>query len=266
MRGVEPADDRADGTNLELARALGEATGAEERLSAGQLRRIAALAGRSARAAGGRAVASGRWLADVAVDVPAHIPLRDLETLRAHHDGLSGAYLARPLIRNASLASGAVGASTGALAAASQAHPATWATLPLELAVETLIVVAVEMKLAGELHEAAGYRVAHDLRAHGPLLARAWSETRGIDPDDLARLVRPGGTGLAAQTASELLGRSARDQLALQIRRRLMRRAGRNTVTFVPLLAGAVAGGELNRRLTRRFGVDMARTLGIPPP
>ncbi|HEV7723162.1 MAG TPA: hypothetical protein VGO60_17860 [Iamia sp.] len=263
---MEPTADDAQESNLELARALGEATGGEERLTVGQARRLAGLAGRSARAAGGRAVASGRWLADVAVDVPAHIPVRDLATLRAHHDGLSGAYLARALIRNASLTSGAVGATTGALAAASEATPATWATLPLELAIETLIVVGVEMKLAGELHEAAGYQVAHDLRAHGPLLARAWSETRGIDPSELARLARPGATGMAAQTASEILGRSARDQLTLQIRRRLMRRAGRNTVTFVPLMAGAVAGGELNRRATRRFGVAMARTLGIPPP
>ncbi|HEX7133916.1 MAG TPA: hypothetical protein VF228_15170 [Iamia sp.] len=261
---MEPVPDRT--TNEDLARALGEATGREERLSAGQVKRIAGLAARSARAAGGKAVASGRWLADITVDVPTHIPLRDLETLRAHHDGLSGAYLAKALIRNASLTSGAVGATTGALAAASEASPATWATLPIELAVETLIVVGIEMKLAGELHEAAGYRVAHDLRSHGPLLARAWSETRGIDPNELARLARPGAHGMVAQTAAEIMGRSARDQLTLQIRRRLMRRAGRNTVTFVPLMAGAVAGGALNRRATRHFGLAMARTLGIPPP
>jgi hypothetical protein len=263
---VEPVAEDPEESNRALARALGEATGADERLTVGQARRLAALAGRSARTAGAKAVASGRWLADITVDVPTHIPLRDLDTLRAHHDGLSGAYLARALIRNASLTSGAVGATTGALAAASEATPATWATLPVELAIETLIVVGIEMKLAGELHEAAGYQVAHDLRAHGPLLAKAWSETRGIDPDELARLARPGAHGLVAQTAAEVMGRSARDQLTLQIRRRLMRRAGRNTVTFVPLMAGAVAGGALNRRATRRFGLSMARTLGIPPP
>lgn len=259
-----PSDD----TNLELARALGEAAGAEERLSRGQVKRIAGLARRSAKVAGTRAVTSGRWIADVAVDVPSHLPLRDLTTLRDHHDGLVGAYLARTLIRNASLASGAVGATTGALAAASTTTPATWATLPVELAVETLIVVGIEMKLAGELHEAAGYPVAHDLRTSGPLLARAWAETRGIEPNELMRLARPGpaGAGMAAQTASEILGRSARDQLAAQIRRRLMKRAGRNTVTLVPLMAGAVAGGELNRRATRRFGLAIAGTLGIPPP
>lgn len=261
---VEPARDPS--TDVELARELGEAAGGGERLSASQARRIAALAGRSAQAAGAKAVASGRWLADIAVDVPTHLPLRDLDTLRTHHDGLSGAYLARSLVRNASLASGAVGATTGALAAASTATPAAWATLPVELAVETLIVVGIEMKLAGELHEAAGYRVAHDLRSHGPLLARAWSDTRGIDAAELARLARPGAQGMVAQTAAEMMGRSARDQLTLQIRRRLMRRAGRNTVTLAPLMAGAVAGGALNRRATRRFGLSMARTLGVPPP
>lgn len=257
-----------DGSNLELARALGEAAGSDERITTGQVRRIVGLARRSAKVAGARAVTSGRWVADVAVDVPSHLPLRDLESLRAHHDGLVGPYLARTLIRNASLASGTVGATTGALAAASEATPATWATLPIELAVETLVVVGIEMKLAGELHEAAGYPVAHDLRANGPLLARAWAETRGIEPSELMRLARagPAGSGMAAQTASEILGRSARDQLTAQIRRRLMKRAGRNTVTFVPLMAGAVAGGELNRRATRRFGLAVARTLGIPPP
>lgn len=263
---LEPADP--DGPNAELARALGEAAGAREAPSKGQLKRLATLAGRSAKVAGTRAVASGRWLADVAVDVPSHLPLRDLDTLRAHHDGLVGPYLARNLVRNASLASGAVGASTGALAAASTTNPAGWASLPAELLVETLVVVGLEMKLAGELHEAAGYAVAHDLRTHGPLLAKAWAEVRGIEPHELLRLARvgPGQAGLVAQTASEVLGRSARDQLALQIRRRLMRRAGRNTVTLVPLMAGAVAGGELNRRATRRFGLTVASTLGIPPP
>ncbi len=257
-----------DGSTAELARVLGEAAGGREAPTKGQLKRIATLAGRSAKMAGTKAVASGRWLSEVAVDVPSHLPLRDLGTLRTHHDGMVGPYLARNLVRNASLAAGAVGASTGALAAASTTNPAGWASLPAELLVETLVVVGIEMKLAGELHEAAGYAVAHDLRAHGPLLAKAWAEVRGIEPSDLVRLARPGPgrAGFAAQTASELLGRSARDQLALQIRRRLMRRAGRNTMTLVPLMAGAVAGGELNRRATRRFGLTVATTLGIPPP
>ena len=258
-------DDPPEGASTTLAAELGAAAG-EEHLTAGRVARIARLASTSARAAGARAVSSGRWLADTTIDVAGHVPVRDLDTLRAHHDGLSGALLARPLIRNAALASGAVGASTGALAAASYSTPLLWATLPVELAVETLLVVAIEMKLAGELHEAAGYPVAHDLRRSGPLLARAWAETRGIDPADLVRLAAPGQGAAAAATASEVLGRSARDQLVQQVQRRLVRRTGRSAASFVPLMVGAVAGAELNRRATRRFGRTVARTLHIPPP
>lgn len=253
-----------------LARALGAAVGGADgdggRPSARQVGEVVGLARASARQAGRKAVTSGRWLAEVTLDAAGHLPVRDLATLRAHHDGLSGALLARPLIRNASLAAAAVGATTGALAAASQATPATWAALPVELAAETLVVVALEMKLVGELHEAAGYPLAGDLRANGPLIAKAWAETRGLSTGELARLLRPGQTGALASSASDLLGRSARDQLTAQIRRRLLRRAGRNTATFVPLMAGAVAGGELNRRATRKLGLAVARTLGIPPP
>ena len=114
------------------------------------------LAGRSARQAGSKAVASGKWLSEIALDVAGHIPVRDIGTLREHHHGLDGALLAGALIRAAGRSTATVGAATGALAAASEVNPATWATLPVELAAETLIVVAVEMKLVGELHEAAG--------------------------------------------------------------------------------------------------------------
>lgn len=253
-----------------LARAIGAATAGEGegggRPSKGQVREILGLARQSAGRAGGRAVASGRWLSTITLDVAGHLPARDLATLRQHHEGLAGALLARTLIRNASVASGAVGAATGALAAVSESNPATWVTLPVELAAETLIVVALEMKLVAELHEAAGYPLAADLRANGPLIARAWSESRGLSPKDLTTLLRPGQAGAVAATASDMLGRSARDQLTAQIRRRLISRVGRNTATFIPLMAGAVAGGALNARATRKLGVAVATTLGIPPP
>jgi hypothetical protein len=35
---------------------------------------------------------------------------------------------------------------------------------------------------------------------------------------------------------------------------------------MMPFLAGAVAGGELNRRATRSLGTKVATSLGIPPP
>lgn len=265
--GRDDAGPDDAGPDDALARAIGAATDGDSGApSGGQLAEIIGLAGRSAKEAGARAVTSGRWLAEVTLDVAGHLPVRDLATLRQHHDGLAGALLAQPLIRNASLASAAVGAATGAIAAVSQATPATWVSLPVELAAETLIVVALEMKLVGELHEAAGHSLAGDLRRHGPLIAKAWVETRGLSPVDLAHLSRTGDGGAVTAAAADLLGRSARDQLTLQIRRRLLSRVGRNVATFMPLLAGAVAGGELNRRATRKLGLSVARTLGIPPP
>jgi hypothetical protein len=39
-------------------------------------------------------VGSGRRLVDVVVDVAPHIPVRDLQTLRAHHGGANGDALA----------------------------------------------------------------------------------------------------------------------------------------------------------------------------
>ncbi len=253
------ADDR-------LARAIGATAGGEGAPSAGQVKDVLVLAGRSARAAGTRAVTSGRWLSEITLDAAGHLPVRDLATLREHHDGLAGALLARILIRNASLASGAVGAITGAFAAASESNPAGWVALPVELAVETLLVVGIEMKLVGELHEAAGVALPDELRDKGPLIAKAWAETRGLGPTDLARLARPGGQAQIASAAAGILGRTSRDQLAQQIRRRLLKRAGRNTLSFVPFLAGALAGGELNRRATRKLGTQVAGSLRIPPP
>lgn len=263
------ASPDAAGSDDALARAIGAATGDDDAgrvPGPGQITEIIGLAARSAREAGARAVTSGRWLAEVTLDVAGHLPVRDLAALRQHHDGLAGALLAQPLIRNASLASAAVGAATGAIAAVSEATPAAWVTLPAELAAETLIVVALEMKLVGELHEAAGYPLGGDLRRNGPLIAKAWVETRGLSPTDLAQLPRSGDQRTVTAAASDLLGRSARDQLSLQIRRRLLKRVGRNAATFVPLMAGALAGGELNRRATRKLGLSVARTLGIPPP
>src|SRR5437667_5263760 len=96
----------------ELARA---ATGEAETTG---LRRLARLLLSSMRTAGAGAVATGRWLAEVAIDMAPHIPIRDLTTLKAHYEGLAGADLAGELIRNAARTTAAVGATTGALAGA----------------------------------------------------------------------------------------------------------------------------------------------------
>jgi hypothetical protein len=50
-----------------------------------------------------------------------------------------------------------------------------------------------------------------------------------------------------------------------ELRRRIIRRAGENAATVMPLLAGAVAGASLNSRETRRLGEAIAKDLGGRP-
>jgi hypothetical protein len=235
---VRPPDD-------ELAQAIGEATPST-------LPRVLGLAARSAKQAGVRAVASGRWLAEVSVDVAQRLPVRDLDLLMDHHRGESGSALAAELVRSASRASAAVGAATGVAAAVSEANPAGWTTLPFELLGETLVVVAIEMKLVAELHVAARRPIEGTPAQRGAAVARAWAEGRGIRYDELVA----GGT-------TDILGRQARRQLTAALRRRLLMRSGRNLASFAPLLAGAAAGAELNRRATRAVGAKVAASLGL---
>lgn len=247
----------ANPVDAELARAVGAVGG--DTPSREQLGKVLTLSARSARSAGLGAVTSGRWLTEVTLDAASHLPVRDLATLRDHFDGLDGPLLAGALIRNASLTTGAVGGITGAIAAASELTPATWTALPFELLGETLVVVAIEMKLVAELHEAAHRPLEGSLAERGSAIAQAWSESRGIRPSDLVH--RP-----LRSTASDLVGRQARGHLTTQLRRRLLLRAGRNITSLAPFMAGALAGAGLNRRATRKLGSEVASSLGIAPP
>ena len=207
------------------------------------------------RAAGAGAVAGGRWLAETAIDMTPHIPVRDLGTLRDHHDGLTGAALAGELIRNASRATAGVGAATGALAGAEELSPPAWIALPVELIVETLVVAGIEMKLVAELHEVYGRPVPGHGTERALILARAWAERRGVDPQTLTT-----GAGLG-----DLLGRGTRNEVVRVVRRRLARRTLRNTSSLAPFLIGAVAGAELNRRATASLGEAIVRDLAARP-
>jgi hypothetical protein len=240
-----------------LARAIADSGAGKP--SREQLTRVLSLASRSARSAGVRAVTSGRWLADVSLDAASHVPVRDAATLKEHFGGLEGPLLAGALVRNASLATATVGGITGGLAAASQMTPTTWAALPFELLAETLVVVAIEMKLVAELHEVAHQGMRGTMGERGTAIATAWSESRGLRTSDL--MSRPLRT-----TAAELVGRQTRSHLASALRRRILMRAGRNLTSLAPLLAGAAAGAELNRRATRTLGTKVATSLGIRPP
>ena len=228
----------------ELVGRLSEA-GLDRSERVGLLVRLTGLLAAGAREAGAFAALTGRWLGDLVAEVAPHVPVRDLATLRAHHDGLSGDALAEALVRTAARSTAGVGAAGGALAAVQHAAPPTLLVAPVQLTAETLAVVAVELKLVAELHVVYG-RAPQGPRAQvASAYVSSWAAKRGIDP-------AAGLPGL-----SVVLGAAARQQL----RRRVARRLGRNLSTLAPLMAGAVAGAELNRRETRSLGEAMVAQL-----
>lgn len=186
-----------------------------------------------------------RWVADEVSEVAPHIPIRDLDTLRRHHDGLDGEELADRLVRNAALATASVGATSGGVAAVEWAVTPTLLSAPVLLAVETVAVVAIEIKLIGELHEVYRRPVPGTGTQRAVALLQAWANRRGVNP-----LVP--GVGVAA-----VLGTSARKEL----RDRLLRRFSRNLTTLGPLLTGAAVAGYLNRRATRAIGDQLREDL-----
>ena len=181
---------------------------------------------------------SGRRLVDAVVEIAPHIPVRDRETLRRHHGSLTDDQIADQLVATAARATAAVGAAGGLLSTVEMAAPPAYLSVPVQIAAETLAVVAIEVKLIAELHELHGRGVPGTQATRGAAYLGAWVRRRGLDPfADSASL---GG----------VIGGAARKQL----RQRLVRRAGRNATSVVPFLAGAVAGAALNRRETLRLG------------
>ena len=250
MRGVGKQGAVSDPN---LPEALGKAAGGD--LDHRALPGLARVAVSSMRRAGSGAVGGGRWLAETAVEMIPHIPVRDLETLQEHHGGARGGELAGELIRNAARATAAVGATTGAIAAAEDLSPPAWIVLPLELILETLAVAGIEMKLVAELHEVYGRPVPGHGTDRALALARAWAERRGVTPQSF---LMGGGLG-------EVLGRGTRNEIIRLVRRRLLRRTLRNTTSLVPFLIGAVAGAEVNRRATASLGDAVVRDLAARP-
>jgi hypothetical protein len=163
--------------------------------------------------------------------------VRDLTTLRDHHPGLDADDLAQALISGAAKSTGAVGAAGGALAAVQFTAPPTLLTIPVQIAAETLLVAAIEVKLIAELHEVYAAAVPGPTRGRMMAYLAAWTERRGIDP------LSPGAVKLS-------IGVAARRSL----RKRVLRRAGRNLSTLGPMLSGAVAGSIVNHRETSRVG------------
>ncbi|HXS67063.1 MAG TPA: hypothetical protein VN767_29755 [Streptosporangiaceae bacterium] len=201
----------------------------------GSLRRLGAaisdVARRGVHVTGRGVTTGGRWLSTQVLTMAPRLPVRDLATLRAQYPDRTPDQIADALIEGASRASATVGVAVGA-----------WAVLPfvpaagVEIATETLSVVGIEIKLVAELHEVYGMRAPGALIERMTSYVAAWAQRRGVG-------IAPGGLVLAAGSP-----------IARQLQRRLAARAGRSAFSLGPLLTGAVAGGLINRRETRKLG------------
>jgi hypothetical protein len=188
---------------------------------------------------------NGRRLVDAVVDIAPHIPIRDRTTLRLQFPGMSDAAIAEQLVATAARTTAAVGAAGGLLATIELAAPPALLSAPVQVAAETLAVVAIEVKLIAELHELHDRGVVGTPAVRGAAYLGSWVRRRGLDPF--------GSSG----PLSGMIGGAAKREL----RQRLIRRAGRNAASVVPFLAGAIAGASLNRRETLKLGEKITADL-----
>jgi hypothetical protein len=175
--------------------------------------------------------AAADWLTAQAVDMAPRVPIRDIATLRAQHPGLDAEQLAEQLISGAARASAGVGAAIGAAAAVPFVP-----TMPMELGVETLALVAVELKLVAELHEVYGQQAPGRGPARMMAYLTSWSQRRGV---------RLTSSGIAMAVGSPV---------RRQLERRLLAKAGQSALALAPLLTGAAAGAVIDHHETRRLG------------
>jgi uncharacterized protein (DUF697 family) len=189
--------------------------------------------------------AAMNWIADTVIDVAPRVPVRSLATLRRHFPGLTDEEIADRITRNASRTSGGIGAVGGGVSAIQWAAPPTLLSAPVLLAAETVAVVAVELKLIGELQELYGQPVAGSQANRAMSLLQAWAGRRGVT------LLVPG-RGMAA-----VIGTAARHEL----RDRLIRRFGRNLTALGPLFTGAAVAAYLNRRATIKLAEEVRKDL-----
>src|SRR5690242_7957804 len=192
-----------------------------------------------------RPKAALRWMADVVADVAPHVPIRDRATLRQHFPGLDDDDLAKRLISNAMRSTAGVGAVGGGVAAVEWVATPTLLSAPVLLAAETVSVVAIELKLVGELHEVYGQPIRGGIGQRAGVLIQAWSQQRGVNP------MVPG-VGVAT-----VLGTAARKELQTS----LLKRFGRSLTTLGPMLTGAAVAGYLNRRATKNLGDHIKKDL-----
>jgi len=222
----------------EVAELVGEVTEAPTGSRRRRLRaEIPELAGRSGRAGWRGLRSGGRWLTAEVLAMAPRLPVRDQQRLRAQFPGLGPEELADALILRAARASAVVGAGAGA------AMVLPLPSAPVEVAVETLALVGIEIKLVAELHEVYGMRAAGSAPERMLGYVAAWAHRRGV-------ALAPAGLVVVAGSPLHRL-----------VRRRLIARATRSASSLGPLLTGAMAGAALNRRETRRLGSDVREDL-----
>ena len=185
-----------------------------------------------------RAVAAGRWLVDLVLEIAPRLPVRDAQTLREHYPGLTDIEIAERLVKTATKTTAAIGAAAGGLSTMEFLAPPTLLAVPVQLAAEMLTVTAVELKMVAELHEILGYPAHGSTGERASLYLVSWMRRRAV------------GDSLGKAGIGAVLGASAKRELRSQ----LLRRLGRSTTSLAPFLAGAVAGAEVNRRATRQLG------------
>lgn len=213
----------------ELGRRSTKATSRSLRSGAGAARR-SAQAGGTATARGLRA--TGQWLSGQVLEMAPKVPIRSLATLEQQHPDLDTDQLADLLIAGAARASGGVGAAVGAAAAV----PFIPTAAPVELVVETMALVAIELKLIAELHEVYGQRAPGATPQRMIAYVGSWADRRGVTVTT---------SGLALAVGSPL---------RRKLERRLLAKAGKSALALAPLLTGAAAGAMLDFRETRKLG------------
>lgn len=203
----------------------------------------------AAKAASKGAVVGGTFLADLLAATATRLPLRDKATLIAQHPGLDTEQLADSLAAAAGRVSGTIGGAAGGLAAAQWLATPSLIAIPVELAAETLLVAAVELKLVAELHEIYDARPPGEVSERATAYLGSWTTQRGLS-----------GSGGGGQTVGPTFRLASAGTAAL--RKRITGRLARNLGSFLPFLAGAVIGARYNsvstRKLSQRLRADLA--------
>ncbi|GJF31301.1 hypothetical protein KNE206_40010 [Kitasatospora sp. NE20-6] len=256
--GAELTPEAAAEELAALTREMEEGSQASRRRALGRATALVVSTGRALGRGGARTaratVAGGRATTERLLQAAPRIPVRDLATLRSQHPKAQDPEaLADLLVTGAVRASAAVGAGVGA-AAMLPVPPA----MAAEIAAETLVVAAVEIKLIAELHQVYGVPATGTAAQRTTAYVTAWADRRGIDR---AALASP--AGLTA-----MAGLAVGSEVRSKVRKRLTRSTLRKLPSMVPLMVGAALGAALNKRdtgrLATRVRADLRKRGGAP--